>query len=68
MPRPALVQKALDWIMPALVSAGVGGIFGIYKEMSQISTSLAVAISKIQDHDRRLDNLETLFLNPTKPR
>lgn len=62
------MSRLLDWIMPALVSAAVGGIFGIYKEMASISTSLAVAITKIEDHDRRIENLEVLFLNPNKAR
>ena len=50
--------KALDWIIPALLSGAVAGIGGIYKELNAISTSLAVAINKIQDHDRRIKILE----------
>lgn len=30
--------------------------------LEETSRSLAVAVSKIQDHDRRLENLETLYL------
>lgn len=61
-----VVEKIMDWIMPVLLSAAVAGIGGIYRELTQISTSLAVAITKIQDHDRRLENLETLFLRGPK--
>lgn len=34
--------------------------------LAEVSKTLAVAVSKVQEHDRRLDNLETLYMRPTK--
>lgn len=54
--------------------AGIFGMSGtgalredkVALELSKIREALLVAVEKVKDHDRRLDNLETLFLRPTR--
>lgn len=55
-------QKLLDWIIPVLLGAVVYSLAEIRKELGILNASLAVAASRVEDHDRRLSNLETLFL------
>jgi hypothetical protein len=64
-----LYESLLNWLVPALLGAVVvvGGavcssLWAIADKLSGINTSLAVAVYRIDVHERRLDNLETLFL------
>jgi len=69
MPRESFEHRVAGWVVPVLLSAlvSIGGglvsmLFGIKKELGDIATSMALIAYRVDDHERRLDNLETLFL------
>jgi hypothetical protein len=62
-------ESMLNWLVPALLGAVVvvgsavcSSLWAIADKLAGINTSLAVTVYRIDDHERRLDNLETLFL------
>lgn len=57
-----IYRRIAEWTVPVLMAAATYSLQQINSEMSEISKSLAVAVQKIEDHDRRLENLETLYL------
>jgi hypothetical protein len=48
--------------VPILLGAAVKFLSGINDEMRTLSRSMAVTSQVTSDHERRLDNLERLFL------
>lgn len=56
-------EKVADWLIPCLLGAAVYSLTEIRKELSSMSISLAVAVSKIDDHERRLQQLEAEHYN-----
>ncbi len=72
MPRRAVddvvTHKDVSSKLIAFMAAAALALLGwIGANIHQMSATLAVAVSKIEDHDRRLSNLETLFLGRTSP-
>lgn len=75
MARESFEQRVAGWVVPVLLSAliPIGGglvsmLFGIKKELGDIARTLAVIVYRVDDQERRLDNLETLFLDPGRSR
>lgn len=63
-------QPSVTW---SVVASTLGGLLlGIIawecnratRQLEDIARTLAVAVQRVEDHDRRLQNLETLFLKP----
>jgi hypothetical protein len=52
-----------DWLIPGLLSCLLAVLSWLANSVHQMAGTLAVAVSEIKDHDRRLQNLETLFLD-----
>lgn len=52
--------KVLNWIMPALLSATLAVLGWMAVNINRISENLAVAVYKIDDHEKRIDVLEVL--------
>ncbi len=48
----------LAWLVPVLMSAMLGILAWMGTSVSDISKTLAVAVSKIDDHERRIQFLE----------
>lgn len=55
-------QQVLQWILPLLLSYTAYAMKDIGTELRSISTSLAVAVQRVEEHDRRIANLEQLCL------
>ena len=53
-------KKMLDWLMPALLSATLAVLGWMAININRISENLAVAVYKIDDHEKRLDYLELI--------
>ena len=50
--------KLLDWLIPAFLSAILAILGWMAVSLQDINRSLAVAVTKIDDHERRLQLLE----------
>lgn len=62
-PKPSLTETLTPYILTAIL-----GLMGwIATNIAGIRESLAVAVTKVEDHDRRISNLETLFLHQPQP-
>lgn len=64
--------KQLDKIILAAI-VGSGALFGVRMgtdrltdEVAKLREVVAVVATKIEDHDRRISNLEELFLKPSR--
>lgn len=55
---PVSHAKMLDWLLPVLLTAVLGVLAWMGQNISDMSRYLAVAVSKIDDHERRLGNIE----------
>lgn len=55
---PVSHAKLLDWLLPVLLTAVLGVLAWMGQNIADMSKSLAVAVSKIDDHERRLGDLE----------
>lgn len=53
-------EKVLDWLVPCLLTATLGVLGWMGLNISEISKNLAVAVYKIDDHERRINRLENL--------
>ena len=51
-----------DWLIPGLLSLLLAVLSWMASSVHDMSSTLAGAVNEIKDHDRRLENLETLFL------
>ncbi len=51
-------EKIADWTIPALLAAAVYFVSEIRKELGSMSVSLAIAVTTIDEHERRLGALE----------
>jgi hypothetical protein len=51
-------QAIVSWLIPALLSAILGVLAWMGSSIHDMSTTLAVAVSKIDDHERRIELLE----------
>ena len=56
-------QTLPDWAMPLMFGTLISILAWIAVTLQSMSNTLAVAVTKVEDHDRRLSNLETLYLN-----
>jgi hypothetical protein len=54
----SIYEKIADWLVPALLAAAVYFVAGIQKELGSMSVSLAIAVTTIDEHERRLGALE----------
>lgn len=52
-----------EWLLAALLSVLIGILGWIGSTLHEMSNSLAVAVTKIDDHERRLNSLEDEYLN-----
>jgi cytochrome c-type biogenesis protein CcmH/NrfF len=59
---PITHQKALDWLIPVLLTMLIGVVSWMGKNIARISESLAVVTTITENHERRLDRLESLYL------
>lgn len=53
-----IYQKLSDWLVPLLIGAAIAQLRAIASEMKEISKSLAVAITKVDAHEQRIQRLE----------
>jgi hypothetical protein len=60
-------SRIVNWLLPALLSAGVGALGWLALSVSDLSGSVRELVVQMGDHERRLDNLETLFLRKAGP-
>jgi hypothetical protein len=51
-----------EWLIPSLLSVLVAILSWMASNIHNMASTLAVAVSEIKEHDRRIENLETLFL------
>lgn len=51
-----IYERIADWIVPVLLGVVVFSL----QELSDLSRSLAVTISKMEDHQRRMEIIERL--------
>lgn len=56
-------QKLGEILVPLLLTLLCAILGWMASNISEINSSLAVAVVKIDEHDRRLSNLETLYLH-----
>lgn len=56
--------KVNDWLVPALLGACVGVLAWMAITLYDISGTLRVSVYRIEEHERRLSNLETLYFKP----
>lgn len=56
-------QTLPDWAMPLMFGTLISILAWIAVTLQSMSNTLAVAVTKVEDHDRRLSNLETLFMS-----
>lgn len=56
-------KKLLDWLMPVLLSATLAVLGWMAVNINRISENLAVAVYKIDDHEKRIDVLELYCRN-----
>jgi hypothetical protein len=56
-------QTLPDWAMPLMFGTLISVLAWIAVTLQSMSNTLAVAVTKVEDHDRRLSNLETLYMN-----
>lgn len=50
--------NVVAWLIPFLLSAMVGIMMWMGSNISDMSRTLAVAVSKIDDHERRIQRIE----------
>lgn len=60
-------RRVTGWLIPALLMTLIGILGWMALTLQDMSRTLAVAAYQIQDHERRIENLETLFLHPNDP-
>lgn len=53
-----IYQKLSDWLVPVLIGAAIAQLRAIAGEMKEISKALAVAITKVDAHEQRIQRLE----------
>jgi hypothetical protein len=53
-----IYQKLSDWLVPVLIGAAIAQLRSIASEMREISKALAVAITKVDAHEQRIQRLE----------
>lgn len=56
--RGITYEHVVLWLVPALLSGILGVLGWMGHSISDMSKTLAVAVSKIEDHERRLQILE----------
>ena len=65
MNRAVTHEKLNEWLVPGLLAVLVAVLSWMAVTLNDISRNLAVATVRIEDHDRRLANLEALYLHNT---
>ena len=60
-------EKAFAFVVPCLLSVLIGVLSWMGVTLHEIAGSLRVVVYRLDDHDRRIQNLETLFLNSRVP-
>lgn len=56
-------ENMIAWLVPALL-AFLGWVGqSIVDKLSDLNTTMAVAVQRVDDHDRRLGNLEALYFS-----
>lgn len=60
--------KALDWLIPVLLTMLIGVVSWMGRNIARISESLAVVTTITQSHEQRLDRLESLYLHVRRER
>ena len=57
-------EKLSDWIIPALLATLCGILSWMGATLNDISANLAVATSRIEDHEKRLDRIDSVVFHP----
>lgn len=55
-------QTLPEWAMPLMFGTLISILAWIAVTLQSMSNTLAVAVTKVEDHDRRLSNLEQLYM------
>ncbi len=55
-------KEAAGWLIPVMLAALLGVLGWMATNIAEISKTMSVAVTRVEDHERRLANLETLFL------
>lgn len=63
-----IYKKLTEWIIPVFLGAAIHYLQSISSEMKIISKSLAVAVERVDEHERRLANLEFKVYHEKGPR
>lgn len=64
---PSVTHREVSSRLQAFMAAAALALLGwIGTTLHQMSSSLAVAVARIEELDRRTTNLETLFLDPMR--
>ncbi len=51
-------DKLLDWLVPALLAVASWHLKCISDEMKDMGRTLAVAVERVEQHERRISHLE----------
>lgn len=60
---PLTDKRLSDYLIPALLAAGVGSLAWLGLSVSDMAATLRVIVYRVDDHEARLDNIETLYLS-----
>lgn len=64
---PITDNRIVNWLLPALLTGGVGALLWLATSVSDLSGAVREIAATLGDHERRIDNLETLFLRKVGP-
>lgn len=69
MPKDAFYAQLDKILLAGLVGGGAAlgmrfGAEGVTQELAKIRETLMVAVSRVENHEQRLSNLETLYMRP----
>ncbi len=54
-------KRVIDWLIPALLTGIAGSLMWLSSSVSELSGSVREVVVTLDAHERRLQNLETLF-------
>jgi len=64
---PLTQRSVAQAVVPCLLALASAFLGWIGVNIQELTKTVAVAVARIEDHDRRLSNLETLFLRTSNP-
>lgn len=63
---PITDKQLVDYLIPALLTVAVALLGWLAVSVAGLDGSMKVAVVRIDDHERRLDNLEVLYFRTTR--